>query len=161
MLLGILKNEDHWRPFLHHPIWYKSMCWLLDSASSAELGTYQLGKDGWYANVHQYHTKEQDDCIWESHRQTIDIQYIVSGNERILWSPISRLEGPVRTLDHVDRQEWTFNRSSDIQPASLEMIAGYFVIFLSNEGHCPMIAVDTPQLIRKTVVKIPVDLLTS
>jgi uncharacterized protein, YhcH/YjgK/YiaL family len=103
----------------------------------------------------------QADCIWESHCQTIDIQYIISGNERILWSPISQLEGPVRTLDHVDRQEWIINRSDEGLPSSLEMIAGYFVIFMANEGHCPMIAINMPHMIRKAVIKIPAHLLSS
>ena len=161
MLLGSLANEDHWRPFLRHPIWEQSMRWLLDSASTAELGTYQLGINGWYANVHQYHTREQRNCVWESHQHTIDIQYILSGTERILWAPISQLEGPVRTLVDVDRQEWNLNGSSDFLPASLEMIAGHFVIFTANEGHCPMIATNAPQMIRKTVIKIPEYLLSS
>jgi biofilm protein TabA len=137
------------------------MRWLLDSASTAELGTYQLGKNGWYANVHQYHTREQYKCVWESHQHTIDIQYILSGTERILWAPISQLEGPVRTLVDVDRQEWSLNGLSDIPPTSLEMNAGNFVIFMANEGHCPMIANGTPQIIRKTVIKIPAHLLSS
>lgn len=161
MFLSNINNVDDWSPFLNHRIWHESMRWLLEHASAANFGTYPLGDDGWFANVHQYHTKEESLCVWESHQHTIDIQFLMSGKERILWSPISQLQGPTKTLDYCDRQEWHALDSENLCISSLDLSPGFFVIFLPNEGHCPMISIKDPELIKKTVVKIPITLLSS
>lgn len=137
------------------------MVWLVENASSADLGTYQLGQEDWYANVHEYRTKDQEKCIWESHQHTIDIQYVISGSEQILWMPTSELHGPTKTYENIDRQEWKLNTSITNWPSQLVLTAGFFAIFLPFEGHCPMIALGEPILIRKVVVKIPSTLISS
>jgi biofilm protein TabA len=155
MLLANLSTPDEWMLILQHPVWRDSMKWLIDHSSSADIGIYKLGIDGWYANVHQYLTRPSEECIWESHRLTIDIQLITSGKERILSAPSTSLLDPTRYISHADRQEWKSVDMSLSVPTTLEMHPGNFAIFLPNEGHCPMIAIGEPLLIRKTVIKIP------
>ena len=159
MFCSSLVNRSHWSPLLSEDVWRKSLAWLLQNASSAELGTYQLGENDWFANVHEYITKDQELCVWESHQHTIDIQYVISGSEQILWMPTSELEGPTKTFDNIDRQEWKVKDLGSPRPSQIVLSAGFFAIFLPNEGHCPMIKDGNPALIRKTVIKIPLGLL--
>ena len=159
MFCSSLVNRSHWSPLLSEDVWRKSLAWLLKNASSAELGTYQLGENDWFANVHEYITKDQELCVWESHQHTIDIQYVISGSEQILWMPTSELEGPTKTFDNIDRQEWKVKNHGSPLPSKIILSAGFFAVFLPNEGHCPMIKDGNPALIRKTVIKIPLSLL--
>ena len=155
MFCSSLVNRSQWSSVLSAPVFSKSLAWLSQNASFAELGTYHLGQNDWFANVHEYKTKDQELCVWESHRHTIDIQYIISGSEQILWLPTSELEGPTKTFDNIDRQEWKGKHHGPNHPSTIILSAGFFVIFLPNEGHCPMISVGDSALIRKTVIKIP------
>ena len=159
MFCSSLVNRSHWSPLLSEDVWNKSLAWLLQNASAAELGTYQLGQMDWFANVHEYTTKDQELCAWESHQHTIDIQYVISGSEKILWMPTSELEGPTKTFENIDRQEWKVKDLGSPRPSQIVLSAGFFAIFLPNEGHCPMIKDGNPALIRKTVIKIPLSLL--
>ncbi|MDC2993768.1 YhcH/YjgK/YiaL family protein [bacterium] len=159
MFCSSLLNRSHWSPLLSEEVWHKSLAWLLKNASAAELGTYSLGQPDWFANVHEYKTKDQELCTWESHQHTIDIQYVISGSEQILWMPTSELEGPTKIFDNIDRQEWKVKDHLPQLPTKIVLSAGFFAIFLPNEGHCPMIRDGNSALIRKTVIKIPFSLL--
>ena len=97
----------------------------------------------------------RSDCVWESHAETIDVQYVITGEEDIRWLSARELSGPLRTFTDRDRQEWAPPAES---ATLLTLRAGMFAIFLPGEAHCPMIALDAPMPIRKAVVKIPVKL---
>ena len=98
--------------------------------------------------------QREDDCIWESHQQTIDLQYLIAGSEIILWDSTENLKGPMKTLVNPDRQEW-ISIESRSEHSMLRMMPGNFAMFLPNEAHCPMIAAKNPEQIKKVVVKIP------
>ena len=138
------------------PILESSLNWLTEHVASATLGNYPLGKPDWFANVHTYETCSEAACIWESHAQTVDLQYVITGEEGIRWFPASKLNGPLRTFTDCDRLEW---ESPSHATSMLTLRSGMFAIFLPGEAHCPMIALDSPIHIRKAVVKIPIRLL--
>lgn len=46
-------------------------------------GRYDLDKEN-YVNVFEYETKENDG-VFETHKQYIDIHYAITGEEKILW----------------------------------------------------------------------------
>lgn len=158
MFCAYLKDPSAWRTFLSDPILEESAIWLLENASSAGLGDYPLGKPEWFANVHTYETHAEQECLWESHTRTIDVQYMINGEEGIRWLTTNELTRPVRTYGNQDRLDWA-------PPAGtatlLTLRSGMFAIFLPGEAHCPMIALNGPRPIRKAVVKIPVDLMSS
>jgi YhcH/YjgK/YiaL family protein len=157
MFCAYLNDPSAWRPLLSDPVLQTSLNWLAEHAASAALGDYPLGEPDWFANVHTYATRAETNCLWESHAQTADVQYVMSGEEGIRWLPANKLSEPVRTYHDRDRLEWA-------PPAGtatlLTLRAGMFAIFLPGEAHCPMIALDEPMTIRKAVVKIPVRLIT-
>jgi len=158
MFCAFLRDDEAWRSVLMHPVWQASLVWLSENAQSAGLGDYPLGEAGWFANVHTYQTRAESGCIWESHAHTVDVQYMINGQESIRWLPTRLLGQPLRKLADRDRLEWA---SPSVPSTLLQMSNDMFAVFLPGEGHCPMIAVDAPMHIRKAVVKIPVYLLES
>ena len=158
MFCTFLNEPSAWQPLLSNPLIHSSLRWLDRHAASAALGDYPLGEPDWYANVHTYETRSEADCVWESHAQTVDVQYVISGEEGIRWTPTWTLTGPSRTFTDRDRLEWTPPPEAT---SLLTLRAGMFAIFLPDEAHCPMIALDAPMPILKAVVKIPARLLES
>jgi YhcH/YjgK/YiaL family protein len=158
MFCAYLNDPTASGPLLSHPVLQTSLNWLAEHAASATLGDYPLGETDWYANVHNYDTRPEPGCLWESHAQTADVQYVITGQEGIRWLPASLLSGPVRSFTDRDRLEW----APPAETATLLTLrAGMFAIFLPGEAHCPMIALNATMPIRKAVVKIPLRLLTN
>lgn len=156
MFCAYLADSQVWQSLLAHPMFETSMTWLQRHAAAAELGDYALEMNGRYVNVHTYSTMAESECVWESHQRTVDIQYVIDGEEGIRWLPENLLGNPVRTLEERDRLEF----GAPAQTTSLlAMRSGMFAVFLPREAHCPMIALDEPIPIRKAVVKIPIRLL--
>lgn len=157
MFCDYLHQFNLLNPFLKHKLWQKSLTWLKDEASKAILGNHEFGESGWFANVHTYKTLPISDCVWESHEHTIDIQYLIYGEEKIQWAPeiVFNKSTPIVWRTDIDRLEW----ANPSQEASmLRMYTGMFTIFLPGEPHRPMIALKNPLIIRKAVVKIPIQL---
>jgi YhcH/YjgK/YiaL family protein len=120
------------------------------------LGDYPLGDNGFHANVHSYQTLLEADCLWESHEHTIDVQYVIDGEEIIRWMPINALKGKSKSISAQDRLEWDaplFNTTA------ITMRPGMFALFMPGEAHCPKIALGLPTLIKKAVFKVPIQLL--
>jgi len=129
--------------------------WLRDLSADTPDGIVPLGSPGFYGNVHAYSTREKAQCIWESHRQTIDVQVCLKGGEFVDWTE-PRFLTPLGTYqEQQDLEEW-------ISPQSISgqviLRPGSFAIFFAGEPHLPMIADGNPALIRKVVVKIPASL---
>lgn len=158
MFCAFLQDDPAWRAVLTHPVWRASLRWLAEHAADAALGDYPMGEAGWLANVHTYATQPESGCVWESHERTVDVQYIIDGQEGIRWLPTRLLGPPLRKLADRDRLEWA---SPSVPTTLLQMSNDRFAVFLPGEGHCPMIAVDASMHIRKAVVKIPIHLLES
>ena len=55
------------------------------------LGRHDLDGDNCFALVQTYATKPLAEAKFESHRKYIDIQFIQTGSETLLWSPLAAL----------------------------------------------------------------------
>ncbi len=47
------------------------------------LGRHDLDGDDLFALVQEYTTRAADECVWEAHRRYIDVQFVVTGAERM------------------------------------------------------------------------------
>ena len=55
-------------------------------------GKYSIDGENFYVNIVSYYTKEEKQCIWEAHREYLDIHYIIDGKEQIRLSNIQNME---------------------------------------------------------------------
>ena len=110
--------------------------------------------DGIFALEQVYMSKERPECFFESHRKFIDIQFIIEGSEKIDVCDISRLTTDVpfdATKDLIKYLDF-----SDV--STLLLKKGDIAIFFPEDAHMPCLQDKTKELIRKTVVKVPVRL---
>ncbi len=111
-------------------------------------GKYDLG-EGIFGIISEYNTKPIENCRPEAHKKFIDIQYIINGEEKIGYAPLS---------DQVPSV--AYNEENDIvffnEKTSLSILsAGFFAVYFPTDIHQPCIMIDSPKPIKKLVIKIP------
>ena len=105
------------------------------------------------AIVSEYVTKSENENGYEAHRQYIDIQYLVSGQEKICCLPLEYLK---ETTPYSEQSDAALYQQRDIQPQEMLIGNGYFAIFFPQDGHMPQLTATAPQPVRKIVVKVKI-----
>ena len=118
-------------------------------------GRYELQGDNIFMNVMQFATQSPEQKKAELHREYIDIQVLLSGEERILFG----MTDSARQCDemHVEDDYQLCSQIADEQAMVLK--PGRFVIFMPGEPHKPGCVVQAPMDIKKVVIKVRASLL--
>ncbi len=111
------------------------------------VGEHELDGRNFYVVVQQHNTKLPDQGRWEAHRRYIDLHYMVQGTERIGYAPLSRMK------------QGAYDGIKDFLALSgtgdfMTLKSGDFMLLWNDEGHMPGMAVDSPSMVNKIVVKI-------
>lgn len=130
------------------------------SAAQARLLAVPVGEtqrvelgDGMFALEQAYTAKPRTEGRWESHRVYIDVQVIVSGDEIMEVTEVSRLK---IAEDLTPEKDVLFFEPYG-EGSVLRMRAGELAVFYPADAHRPSLASGEPaSLVRKTVVKVPV-----
>lgn len=117
-----------------------------------EDGTYEIDGDKVFATISSYRTKPQaPEMMFEAHKRYIDVQYIVSGIERIRWA----------RLNSVDLVEERYSKGQDIAfyegtPLfDFTLTKGTFLLLYPEDAHLPGLSADNKDVnVRKIVFKI-------
>ncbi len=146
------KTAEHMRQYPER--WKAAFDYLAACCADEPVpGEYELLTDGEvYAIVSEYVPRNPDSCRFESHRRYIDLQYIVSGCERM----------GIATPEELTVVE---PYTDDIEFYSAEGVAGAayavadsscFMTFFPDDPHRPSMAVDSAaaEAVKKVVVKI-------
>jgi biofilm protein TabA len=100
-----------------------------------------------YANFSSGKGKTKHDARLEAHRQYIDIQYLIEGDEEIGW----------KELDHCMEVQNPYKEEKDVMfyadaPETwLKLVPGQFAVFFPEDVHAPMVSEGN---VRKVVVKV-------
>ncbi len=115
-------------------------------------GRLELAGDRIVALPQRYLTRELHECRWEAHRRYIDIQYIVTGQERIGWALNTTLE-PATALDEA-KDVVFYTGSGD----TITLREGMFAVFFPHDAHMPCMQVrERAQQVRKIVMKVALE----
>ena len=116
---------------------------------SLPLGRFDIDGSHLYALVQEYPTKPIEQGKWEAHRKYIDIQYMVSGKERMGFANINTLQQGIYSAEKdLLQMEGTGN--------FVDVFAGAFVIFFPEDGHMPGLNAGVPEIIKKVVLKVKI-----
>ncbi|CAM2912087.1 YhcH/YjgK/YiaL family protein [Rariglobus hedericola] len=122
------------------------------AVATGDTGRVELG-DGVFALEQAYIAKPPAEGRWEAHRVYIDVQVIVSGDELMEVTDVSRL---AVAEDHTPAKDILFFEQN-LEGSVLRMRAGELAVFYPVDAHKPSLAAGVPAaLVRKTVVKVPV-----
>ena len=154
MIFDNVKNKDR----------YKSVTYIGEALDNAEkysdpalaIGPYPI-RDGLRAVVNRYESAPYARGKFENHREYIDLQYIVSGTERILVVPADKAEH-VREYDPA--ADYEMYDADPAKAVELRLKAGDFAVLFPGEAHCPGViaaAEGAPERVEKIVFKIKID----
>lgn len=124
---------------------------FLNQPGLAELedGKHEISGDLVFAMVQRCDGRAIEDGELEGHRKYLDIQFVISGEESMGWTPRSDLP-----------ESGAYDAAKDLEffegaPASvIKVPPGSFTIFLPSDAHLPCVG-DGP--IHKVVVKVAID----
>jgi len=119
---------------------------LSNDLASLEPNRMEIDGESAYILVQQYILKPETSGKWEAHKRYIDVQYLVSGNERVGYSAITKMK-----LGDYDPQK-DFQALSGIGQ-NLQFKAGSFMVFFPQDAHMPGLANGFESPIKKIVVK--------
>lgn len=118
--------------------------------TSLPVGKYEIDGKNVYLSVSEYNTKDQP-TDFEAHDLYADIQYIISGKERI---------------DYAERQDCLpsvpYNAEKDIVKISADSFtpvrikAGEFAVFFPEDAHRPNVTDGENSFNKKAVVKVKI-----
>lgn len=134
---------------------------LTDSSSLEyrEIMSYSLGAckkvelDGDNFILEQvYSSKDRNECLFESHKKYIDIQFIVYGEEII---EVANSKNLISTQAYDEKKDIVIYK--DTKQASLIFLkAGDIAIFYPQDAHMPCIKINKCDKVVKIVVKIKI-----
>ena len=119
-----------------------------DITSDKECGRYDISKVI-YANIEEYSTKEYG--YFEAHKNYIDIQLLLEGEEIIEYTP---LEGLQVKDEYNTSRDIAFYYDGENQILKLPLKKGFFAVLYPHEAHKPQLISTTQQKVKKVVVKI-------
>ncbi|MDU5156654.1 N-acetylneuraminate anomerase [uncultured Citrobacter sp.] len=139
-----------------HPVLQQALTLAVAANPQEKMpGRYELQGDNIFMNVMQFATQSPEQKKAELHREYIDIQVLLSGEERILFG----MTDSARQCEemHVEDDYQLCSQIADEQAMVLK--PGRFVIFMPGEPHKPGCVVQAPMDIKKVVIKVRASLL--
>lgn len=119
---------------------------LNNDLTTFENGKYEIDGDKVTANIQEYDTKSEG--LFEAHKKYIDIQYVISGFEKMGIHDVSKLDKNTEYDEEKDLQFFNGEGSYVSVPQ------GYFTIFYPQDAHMPCITDKTHSHNKKVVIKI-------
>jgi YhcH/YjgK/YiaL family protein len=126
--------------------------WLRDVNPDIEKGVYEISPRV-KAIVSEYTTKEVNEDGYEAHREYIDIQYLLKGNEKLCCLPLEYLK---ETKPYKPEKDAAFYKEAKVCPQDLLIGNRYFAIFFPQDGHNPGLCVYNLDEVKKVVIKVKV-----
>ena len=151
MIIDLLSNAHLY--YNQGPLFKKAFEYLAQTDfSKVEKGKYELDGTNLFAIVNEYDTISPDNEQMESHKKYIDIQYIVTGAERI-GHDFLKEQTPSKAYDgEKDFMLW------GEKPSFFSVLQqGMFAVFYPHDLHMPNIMIDKASFVKKVVIKVAVE----
>ena len=100
--------------------------------------------------IQEYTTKDGNAQQVEAHREFLDLQYIIEGEELVGWAPLDTLTPADEYNPVKDKQMFTGHVDF------MRIPAGYCYVVYPEDGHMPGVHIDEPHNFKKLVVKLKV-----
>lgn len=151
MILDTLDNAARYTSI--HPLFAKVFDYLRTVNGTETPGRYDIEGDQAFALVQTYATKPVEKALFEAHRKYIDVQFIFSGRETILWAPLAAMKEETMAFDESkDAALWKLVPEA----TDLHLSGGHFCILYPQDAHAPCVEWETSEQIFKVVVKVAV-----
>ncbi|ECU9385490.1 TPA: N-acetylneuraminate anomerase [Salmonella enterica subsp. diarizonae serovar 61:l,v:z35] len=139
-----------------HPVLMKALTLALTKRPQEKSpGFCALQGDNIFMNVMQFATQPPEQKKAELHEQFIDIQWLLGGEERIVFG----IPGSAHQCEEMHPEEDYQLCSEIVGEQAISLKPGMFAVFMPGEPHKPGCIVDKPTNIKKVVIKVRANLL--
>ncbi len=148
----ILDTLDNWKDYeWANERFVRAFAYLEALDPNLPDGKYAIEGDDVFCLMQTFETTPAEGHEFEAHRDFADIQYLVSGEESILWAPTPELT----TVTKPYKPDIEFY---GLTPGATDLVltAGRFCVLFPQDAHAPCIAHGAPCTVRKAVVKVRV-----
>jgi YhcH/YjgK/YiaL family protein len=147
----INKQELYRQYHANKSYWDKVFAFLRDNdLKNLSAGRHEIDGDNAYAMVTVAPTKDFDSTHWESHRNYIDVQYVIDGKELIGVHPVAKSTVSKPYNSETDLINYTAKGKT--YTATPET----FFIFFPTDAHRPGITPGGNETDKKLVIKVKV-----
>ncbi len=131
---------------------YRAICYARDFDPSLPEGIYEMEGRDIFARVVTYKTAPAQCQTFESHRDYIDIQVLLSGRERV--DVALAAEAGLSPLEQYDSNKdlVLFKEPKDF--ATINLLPGRFAVFYPGDVHRPNCELDGVLDVKKICVKV-------
>ena len=129
--------------------WDKAFAFLRDTnLLTLKNGRHNIDGDNVYAIVSEAPSKDYDKTAFESHKNYIDLQYVITGEENMGRTPVESL-----TVDKAynDKTDIAFYKGDG---KIYTVPQNSFLLFFPGEAHRPNITPGGNEVVKKVVIKI-------
>jgi YhcH/YjgK/YiaL family protein len=131
-------------------IWNKAFDFMKKmNPDNLAVGRIDIAGDDLYAMVSEYTSKNEEDAKFEGHRKYADIQYVLSGEEKIGVVPLKNAQVSVPYDETKDVAFFTVT-SKVYRPANPKV----FFVFLPDDIHAPGVKAVQNTKVKKLVLKV-------
>jgi biofilm protein TabA len=152
MIQDTLANAARYEPL--NSRFAKAFAFLRTVDGTQSLGRHEIEGDRCFALVQAYATKPIGSAKFEAHRKYIDVQFLFSGRETILWAPLASMREQTMAYDET-KEAALWNLVPDVTP--LHMSAGHFSILFPQDAHAPCVEWGNSEQVFKVVIKVAVE----
>jgi YhcH/YjgK/YiaL family protein len=128
----------------------KAVAYIRANGATAEDGKVELDGKKVYISFQSYESKDRKDCKYESHKNYIDVQYVIAGEEVMVVTDKAGL-----------KEKAPYNAEKDVVfyedgKAGTELVlkAGDYIVVYPEDVHMPKVQHGTPCAVKKAVAKI-------
>jgi YhcH/YjgK/YiaL family protein len=111
-------------------------------------GKYEIDGENIFALISEYQTKPESEGKLEAHKKYIDVQYVISGEERMGYAPLDKQVVIEKYKDENDIAFYNGDRSFT------KVAEGMFAIFFPVDLHAPGINTGNSSRVKKLVIKV-------
>ncbi|MCF8381345.1 MAG: YhcH/YjgK/YiaL family protein [Bacteroidales bacterium] len=144
-----LYKQFHLKPDL----WRKAFTFLSEiDLESLEVGKYELMGDTLFYIIDEYTSRDESETRFEAHRKYADIQYLISGEEKIGVSSL----GGAKVLEPYDElKDIAFYELGKNNYRLADQ--NVFFVFFPQDAHRPCLKAENNSTVKKIVFKINLD----
>jgi YhcH/YjgK/YiaL family protein len=149
-----INKEEFIRQYSVNPErWQKAFRFLGGTdLKTIAVGRYELEGNDLYVNISEYITKDEKDAKCEAHHQYVDIQYLISGEEKISVVPLA----DTKDATPYDEEKDIYFMQPDYDKYYLATPDRFF-IFFPGDAHRPSVKVKENAPVKKAVVKLKIN----
>jgi len=149
MILANLSQAQHYAVL--HPLFQRAFDYIRSTDLIALApGRHTIAGEDLIAIVEQVPGKTKEMARLEAHRQYIDIQLVLEGDETMGWKPLADCHNPMS--EHSTEKDIRFFHDA---PASwIAVPPDYFCIFFPEDAHAPLVGNGQ---VRKVIFKVAVN----